>query len=153
MCLFFFFQAEDGIRDWSVTGVQTCALPISRRRLPSGLQARLRDRPHPGRTHGPHQRDRRRGRRPSGELQGVRRHRRVSRPARAGLGVLARFANRPYGFVGRRGSVGPAYVFFWSEGGSGNRVLPEPPSLLRAILSTTFTRSPMPLRLTRRVSL
>src|ERR1019366_4719255 len=27
----FFFQAEDGIRDWSVTGVQTCALPISRR--------------------------------------------------------------------------------------------------------------------------
>src|SRR5258706_11457669 len=27
-CLFFFFQAEDGIRDWSVTGVQTCALPI-----------------------------------------------------------------------------------------------------------------------------
>src|SRR5258706_1523422 len=26
--LLFFFQAEDGIRDWSVTGVQTCALPI-----------------------------------------------------------------------------------------------------------------------------
>src|SRR5258706_8006117 len=25
----FFFQAEDGIRDWSVTGVQTCVLPIS----------------------------------------------------------------------------------------------------------------------------
>src|SRR5260370_29406640 len=32
LCLlfvFFFFQAEDGIRDSSVTGVQTCALPIS----------------------------------------------------------------------------------------------------------------------------
>src|SRR5258706_9765845 len=29
MQLLFFFQAEDGIRDWSVTGVQTCALPIS----------------------------------------------------------------------------------------------------------------------------
>src|SRR5258706_4715886 len=28
MSSFFFFQAEDGIRDWSVTGVQTCALPI-----------------------------------------------------------------------------------------------------------------------------
>src|SRR5262249_59193389 len=28
LMLFFFFQAEDGIRDWSVTGVQTCALPI-----------------------------------------------------------------------------------------------------------------------------
>src|SRR2546430_11087680 len=29
---FFFFQAEDGIRDLTVTGVQTCALPISRSR-------------------------------------------------------------------------------------------------------------------------
>src|SRR5437016_10970668 len=28
MIEYFFFQAEDGIRDWSVTGVQTCALPI-----------------------------------------------------------------------------------------------------------------------------
>ena len=28
-CVFFFFQAEDGIRDHCVTGVQTCALPIS----------------------------------------------------------------------------------------------------------------------------
>ena len=27
-CFFFFFQAEDGIRDHCVTGVQTCALPI-----------------------------------------------------------------------------------------------------------------------------
>src|SRR5690606_40649567 len=30
--VFFFFQAEDGIRDFHVTGVQTCALPISRSR-------------------------------------------------------------------------------------------------------------------------
>src|SRR2546429_6374777 len=29
MYCFFFFQAEDGIRDVAVTGVQTCALPIS----------------------------------------------------------------------------------------------------------------------------
>src|SRR5690606_41208802 len=28
--IIFFFQAEDGIRDFHVTGVQTCALPISR---------------------------------------------------------------------------------------------------------------------------
>ena len=28
MLFFFFFQAEDGIRDYDVTGVQTCALPI-----------------------------------------------------------------------------------------------------------------------------
>src|SRR5208282_6176807 len=36
--IFFFFQAEDGIRDATVTGVQTCALPIlprgSRRVIP-----------------------------------------------------------------------------------------------------------------------
>src|SRR2546425_10318327 len=31
--LFFFFQAEDGIRDKLVTGVQTCALPISREQV------------------------------------------------------------------------------------------------------------------------
>src|SRR6266566_5639557 len=36
--LFFFFQAEDGIRDYKVTGVQTCALPILKPRLArSGL--------------------------------------------------------------------------------------------------------------------
>src|SRR6266487_2897948 len=36
VCLlfFFFFQAEDGIRDGRVTGVQTCALPISTEPLP-----------------------------------------------------------------------------------------------------------------------
>src|SRR2546422_7768420 len=33
LCLFF-FQAEDGIRDVAVTGVQTCALPISMMRIP-----------------------------------------------------------------------------------------------------------------------
>src|SRR2546421_5389081 len=32
---FFFFQAEDGIRDLIVTGVQTCALPISRAAQPA----------------------------------------------------------------------------------------------------------------------
>src|SRR5690606_40981429 len=33
LVVFFFFQAEDGIRDFHVTGVQTCALPISPRVL------------------------------------------------------------------------------------------------------------------------
>src|SRR2546425_3171140 len=33
MLYFFFFQAEDGIRDKLVTGVQTCALPICARRV------------------------------------------------------------------------------------------------------------------------
>src|SRR5947209_13892206 len=34
--VFFFFQAEDGIRDIGVTGVQTCALPISHSLLDTG---------------------------------------------------------------------------------------------------------------------
>src|SRR6267154_1500815 len=36
--MFFFFQAEDGIRDGRVTGVQTCALPISPRDAISRLE-------------------------------------------------------------------------------------------------------------------
>src|SRR3712207_8753868 len=36
---FFFFQAEDGIRDIGVTGVQTCALPIFSRFLRASLRA------------------------------------------------------------------------------------------------------------------
>src|SRR5436190_14135848 len=38
----FFFQAEDGIRDHCVTGVQTCALPISRKRSTSSARIRQR---------------------------------------------------------------------------------------------------------------
>ena len=43
---FFFFQAEDGIRDKLVTGVQTCALPISwveRMRTPQNLRVAIRE--------------------------------------------------------------------------------------------------------------
>src|SRR5258706_887355 len=36
VAFFFFFQAEDGIRYWSVTGVQTCALPIYPLDYPKG---------------------------------------------------------------------------------------------------------------------
>src|SRR5690348_17907485 len=43
--LFFFFQAEDGIRDGRVTGVQTCALPIylilAERKIMAHMQARV----------------------------------------------------------------------------------------------------------------
>src|SRR2546425_2257037 len=39
---FFFFQAEDGIRDKLVTGVQTCALPISRQAADRVLLRRVR---------------------------------------------------------------------------------------------------------------
>src|SRR2546421_8714015 len=52
---FFFFQAEDGIRDLIVTGVQTCALPISAsnirpgdaRRILEAVGARARHPPPP----------------------------------------------------------------------------------------------------------
>src|SRR5439155_10465542 len=73
---FFFFQAEDGIRDGHVTGVQTCALPISscwlprppagRRTKPTTAPSRadllaqqeLRQLPpHDARVPGGHQRD------------------------------------------------------------------------------------------------
>src|SRR5437773_11283712 len=54
--VFFFFQAEDGIRDRDVTGVQTCALPISgagadpRARIwTSPLRPRAQPGPAPGR--------------------------------------------------------------------------------------------------------
>src|SRR3989454_1358412 len=40
MTVFFFFQAEDGIRDYKVTGVQTCALPIFTSSLGSCARAR-----------------------------------------------------------------------------------------------------------------
>src|SRR3712207_3338733 len=36
LSVFFFFQAEDGIRDIGVTGVQTCALPISVQAMTGG---------------------------------------------------------------------------------------------------------------------
>src|SRR6266567_4483390 len=46
LVFFFFFQAEDGIRDLTVTGVQTCALPIS---CSSPTPGPKRQRPHPRR--------------------------------------------------------------------------------------------------------
>src|SRR5256884_1400462 len=59
---FFFFQAEDGIRDVAVTGVQTCALPIFR----GVVRARPADRP----------------RRPGGHAHRLRQ--RAGRPERGG---------------------------------------------------------------------
>src|SRR5256714_12622700 len=68
---FFFFQAEDGIRDKLVTGVQTCALPISNRdaHVPSepgqeqrALDLRARDRRRVGKRAEPAAADRERQR-------------------------------------------------------------------------------------------
>src|SRR5256885_8426478 len=51
--LFFFFQAEDGIRDYKVTGVQTCALPICfQRRRGKRRVAEHVDAGHRGGLHG-----------------------------------------------------------------------------------------------------
>src|SRR5436305_12047957 len=81
---FFFFQAEDGIRDADVTGVQTCALPIS------GPGARLERR--------------RRGHvRVSGERGGRPRHGRADRPARA----AHRASPRPGAISGDGGGRAP----------------------------------------------
>src|SRR5439155_11594950 len=59
---FFFFQAEDGIRDGHVTGVQTCALPIFRKKTfrPRTIESRVHTghiierlrNPDPARQHG-----------------------------------------------------------------------------------------------------
>src|SRR3989442_8039856 len=56
LCFFFFFQAEDGIRDADVTGVQTCALPIyaAESQAPSPFAPQRRDPPRPvARRRGP----------------------------------------------------------------------------------------------------
>src|SRR5437773_3725381 len=47
---FFFFQAEDGIRDRDVTGVQTCALPISPRGTGPGSRSAAARPPRRART-------------------------------------------------------------------------------------------------------
>src|SRR2546430_16713683 len=60
--MFFFFQAEDGIRDLTVTGVQTCALPIWLPPLAAGAERGRR----PGRTRARRRRWLRPRRRPVG---------------------------------------------------------------------------------------
>src|SRR2546430_487755 len=81
---FFFFQAEDGIRDLTVTGVQTCALPISAAR--GGGQARGHRVQRRGERHGPERRER---------GAGHRRPRRTERQHRLPLAGPRRGSNRP----------------------------------------------------------
>src|SRR6266850_6328917 len=95
MFVFFFFQAEDGIRDYKVTGVKTCALPI----LSRGLRAESH-----GRGLG-HRRDP--GRR--GPLDRPRAGVRAARVGRDGAGVstvAAASVARPRGLAGRRARAG-----------------------------------------------
>src|SRR2546426_8821443 len=51
---FFFFQAEDGIRDYKVTGVQTCALPIFRPHARQPRHRAVADAPVTGRLRHEH---------------------------------------------------------------------------------------------------
>src|SRR3712207_9460424 len=77
MFCFFFFQAEDGIRDIGVTGVQTCALPICRAPPRSGARrTRLRSGGASRRCRAPRRARRRPGRggrssRPPGGARGI----------------------------------------------------------------------------------
>src|SRR3989475_4486969 len=83
--VFFFFQAEDGIRDLTVTGVQTCALPISA----SSRRAARRARPRPSRA----------GRRPRGAAR---------RPDGSGLPPGLRATARWRGRPSPQGEIGRA---------------------------------------------
>src|SRR5688572_32809809 len=76
MRFFFFFQAEDGIRDLTVTGVQTCALPISRGRSRSRSARRSSRR-------GPERRGRDRHRRPPARATERSEERRVGKECRS----------------------------------------------------------------------
>src|SRR5687767_15684456 len=94
---FLFFQAEDGIRDKLVTGVQTCALPILRPRRASG-RART-DGPHHGRA-SPVRRARWPAAVPAREHHGE--HRRARRPSpRASRGSVLRAARSEERRVGK----------------------------------------------------
>src|SRR2546430_13409789 len=77
-CFYFFIQAEDGIRDLTVTGVQTCALPISgfcrrhqaaRRHDPLETGRRCPEIPRAGRNAGRDRRARARSEEHTSELQ------------------------------------------------------------------------------------
>src|SRR5260370_41548659 len=110
----FFFQAEDGIRDSSVTGVQTCALPISRSSVDRACRqggARVGAARRDGRTG----RERRAGRRGAARGAPVRRGRVRAVSTRRPRAVKARLSTDG----GARGNPGPAaygYVLETEDG-------------------------------------
>src|SRR5207248_4296782 len=106
---FFFFQAEDGIRARTVTGVQTCALPICGERAPVPRRRRrdsgLRDRAGGG--------GRERARRTAARRYHRRRNAHV---VLHGAGLRRSRGARDRKSVGQGEGVG------WREGGRGGRV-------------------------------
>src|SRR5690606_15746243 len=104
----FFFQAEDGIRDFHVTGVQTCALPISRpprRRSPCTDATSARHRRACARATAPAHR---RGRPPGGVSAPLSR---AARSVHAGAGARAAWANLPVWAVSGGGPVARANIW------------------------------------------
>src|SRR5690606_8231819 len=103
ICFFcFFFQAEDGIRDFHVTGVQTCALPISRRARRA--VHRRDDSDHVPVPRGAH--------RPYGEqalldLRGDRAHRHLARGTGEPLFLLLAGSERPIAAAARLRAARP----------------------------------------------
>src|SRR2546425_4454372 len=110
-CFFFFFQAEDGIRDKLVTGVQTCALPIYVR--PERVSAQVHV--APGAAKVPpalvRSRDHRsqRGIGPEGERQRARR-RRIRAPDLDERRSAKPAAHRPEQLMARPGAPGEAHA-------------------------------------------
>src|SRR5207244_10332805 len=98
VCLFFFFQAEDGIRDDLVTGVQTCALPISSALRPRAPAPDRRMAAAPLDAHLVHARPQRHA------LSGGARLR--ARPAGAGRSQIGRASCRERGGVSVGGACG-----------------------------------------------
>src|SRR5215213_5053580 len=161
ICVFFFFQAEDGIRDWSVTGVQTCALPISRpgdrdRRVGDGAlqppgRGRGRGPPAPGREprrppRGPPARDAvRRVRRPpplGGRRRGPRGGRRRGALAQRASRLHPAAATPPRGVQGQRPLRTPSSATrgWRTRAVQRTRVTREVPSVrLRALTARTAT--------------
>src|SRR2546426_3619266 len=91
MISFFFFQAEDGIRDYKVTGVQTCALPIW-----GGAPGY----PAP-----------RESRKSTGPPRSALRHGAAGSRARGGVGARARARHRGRGGSGRASGRGRGEIF------------------------------------------
>src|SRR6266542_5247399 len=92
---FFFFQGEDGIRDATVTGVQTCALPISAGRALSGRTGRAGTASYGRRRKRPRSEERRVGKECRSRWSPHHQKKKIDKPHRAHLGIT----DRDFGFA------------------------------------------------------
>src|SRR5215471_10768080 len=121
LCFFFFFQAEDGIRDLYVTGVQTCALPISAEACvarPDHPRHRRRLRHH--RDHAPIGQSEACGVAMAAAVHGVGRRRVASRQDAQARQVAAAGCDRPEGHRPRDWpAAGRSDALDWPDAGQG----------------------------------